>query len=200
MTRPCLIALCAIGLMCCARSEALPSPPASPRPSPLAFPHVFLGGQSNAVFVEPYLSRPFAPVITVAAPSLPIDAWRSPDGPMWAATDSQLRKAPVEAIVWWQGESDWQTPGYLAVLRDLIARMRQSAGNPRARVVIVRVLNKRTFQSVRRAQEEFVRTDANAALVSTDGLGLGGSDHLTHAGYTIVADRIRSAVGRRPGS
>jgi hypothetical protein len=132
----------------------------------------------------------------VAAPSLAIDAWSAQGGPMWPRTEAELKQHRVDAIVWWQGESDQHTPGYDRRLRDVIGRMRTAARNPNLRVVIVRVLDKREFAQVRQAQEQFVAGDGNAVLVSTDGLGRGSSNHLTETGYAMVASRIRGCTGR----
>lgn len=152
---------------------------------------VLLGGQSNAVNVEPYLR--FDGLSTVARASTGIGAWHA-DGDMWPLTEAVLKSGRVRTVVWWQGEADRRAAGYLDELRELVRRMRAAAGNTNLKIVVVRVLNRPTNQVVRKAQEAFVAGDTNAALVSTDRLGLAGSDHLTEAGYRIVAQRIRSKL------
>ena len=57
----------------------------------------------------------------------------------------------------------------------------------------VRVLDLPVNAAVRAAQETFVRTDPNALLISSDGFQLDASDHLTDAGYRMVAQRILDA-------
>lgn len=191
-TRRLLSVVLVVGAFGCVESPVLPAVGAPGRERWV--PYVLIAGQSNAVFVEPYLSAAFPPVLTVAAPGTAIDAWKLPDGPMWGPTETALTRGGVDAVVWWQGESDWQTPNYLRELRDLIGRMRAVTHLPALPVVIVRVLNRPRFAAVRRAQEEFVTTDPHAALVSTDGLGLAATDHLTQSGYAIAAQRIREAI------
>jgi hypothetical protein len=154
-------------------------------------PAVLLGGQSNAVYLAPVLAS--ERVATVARSSTGIGAWHA-DGDMWPPTASVLRKGSVRAVVWWQGSSDRYFAGYLGELQELIKRMRAAAGSPTLPVIVVRVLDKPENRLVRRAQEALVATDANATLISTDGLGLGESDHLTPAGYRVIANRIRVAL------
>lgn len=157
-------------------------------------PAVLLGGQSNAVYLEPVLAS--ERVATVARSSTGIGAWHA-DGDMWPPTAAVLKKGSVRAVVWWQGSSDRFFAGYLGELQALIQRMRAAAGSSTLPVIIVRVLDKPENRLVRRAQDALVATDANATLISTDGLGLGESDHLTPSGYRVIANRIRSALRSR---
>jgi Carbohydrate esterase, sialic acid-specific acetylesterase len=152
---------------------------------------VLLGGQSNAVYLEPYLAA--EGLSTVARASTGIGAWHA-DGDMWPPTEAVLKSGRVRVVVWWQGEADRRAAGYLSELRELVRRMRVASGNPKLKIVVVRVLDKPENQIVRQAQAAFVAGDEYAAIVSTDGLGLPGSDHLTEAGYHTVARRIRSTL------
>ena len=101
--------------------------------------------------------------------------------------------------MWWQGEADPHTARegrYAELLRDLIRRMRAAAGEPRPRIILVRVLDRKRYAGVRAAQEHVAGTEPDVVLVSTDGLGWGDSDHLTLQGYREAAERIRAAVPR----
>lgn len=151
-----------------------------------------LSGQSNALMVAPSLSSiyPLA-VLTVAESGRPISGW-AVNGDQWTKLQPQLRQ-PIQAFVWWQGESDRNNPNYLADLRDLITRVRQVNGDPQLLVIEVRVLDLALNASVRAAQEAFVQTDANAVLISSDGFQFESTDHLTDAGYQAVARRILDA-------
>jgi hypothetical protein len=155
----------------------------------VAQPLVLVAGQSNAVYLEPHLG--FEGAVTLARSSTGIGAWH-PDGDMWPATEAVLKAGTIRAVVWWQGEADRHAANYLDELRELVRRMRVAAGNPALRIVVVRVLNKPANQSIRTAQTQFVKSDPHARLLSTDGLGLGDSDHLTVEGYRIVARRLRA--------
>ena len=152
---------------------------------------IFLSGQSNAVYLAPVLK----PDAVVAQMGAGIGHWINdfPDS-LWPATEKALTGQKFDAIVWWQGESDRHATNYLYELRSLIHRMRRTAGNPRLKIVIVRVLDRPENTLVRRAQEQFVRTDPNAVLISSDGFRLAQSDHLTERGYRVVAERIRRAL------
>ena len=165
-------------------------------PRPIA---ILLVGQSNALYVAPELEHAYTrgPLETIAAIGVPIQHWNEQDGPLWPDTARALDRRPVRAIVFWQGESNVNHSGrYLADLRELIARMRARLRNASVRVVIVRVLEKPENAGIRAAQDEFTRTDANAVLISTDGLGLDTSDHLTAAGYRATAERVAAALSR----
>ena len=152
---------------------------------------VLLGGQSNAVNLEPYLR--FEGLSTVARSSTGIGAWHA-DGDMWPATEAALKSGRVRTVIWWQGAADRRATGYLGELQDLVRRMRVAAGNPKLKIIVVRVLDKPENRIVRKAQEAFVAGDPHAVLLSTDQLGLGKSDHLTETGYRDVARRIRAKL------
>ena len=162
-------------------------------PSELTSPLV-LSGQSNAVNLAPFLSSVYPqPVLTVAENGRAIEGRYLLTGNHWRDLVPLLQQ-PIQAFVWWQGESDRDNPNYLSDLRDLIARVRQVNGNPQLLVIEVRVLNLTANAGVRAAQETFVQTDTNAVLISSDGFQLDSTDHLTDAGYQIVARRIFDAI------
>ena len=179
-------AVCLIGA--CGGSPTAPSSGTISKP-------LVLSGQSNALLVEPVLKSVYPqPVLTVAENGRAIEGWSTgPSGDRWKEL-APLLQEPIQAFVWWQGESDRENVNYLNDLRDLIARVRQANNNPRLLVIEVRVLNLQQNDSVRAAQETFARTDANAILVSSDGFQDGASDHLTDVGYQTVAKRIVDAA------
>jgi hypothetical protein len=182
-----VLAVACFASACGANSPIAPSSVTISRP-------VVLSGQSNALFLEPFLSSIYpTAVLTVAESGRAIEGWSAgPSGNHWKELIPVLQQ-PIQAFVWWQGESDRQNPNYLSDLRDLIARVRQTNNNPQLLVIEVRVLDLATNASVRAAQETFVRTDTNAVLVSSDGFQLGTSDHLTTGGYRTVAQRVLDA-------
>jgi hypothetical protein len=180
------LALACLVSACGARSPVGPSPGvAISRP-------LVLSGQSNALLVETSLSAIYPlKVLTVGETGRSIAGWAAA-GDRWKEL-LPLVQQPLQAFVWWQGESDRDNPNYLNDLRDLIARVRQANGNPQLLVIEVRVLDLPANAGVRAAQEAFVRTDSNAFLISSDGFQLDASDHLTDSGYRTVAQRIVDA-------
>jgi hypothetical protein len=175
---------------CGAKSPTAPSGPSVAISKPL-----LLSGQSNALMVAPSLSAIYPkPVLTVAESGRSISGWDAGvAGNHWAELVPLLQQ-PLQALAWWQGESDRDNPDYLNALRDLIARVRVTNGNAQLLVIEVRVLDLPQNASVRAAQETFVRTDTNAVLISSDGFQLDNSDHLTDGGYRAVAQRIYDAA------
>ena len=175
---------------CGGNSPVAPSPPTVTISRPL-----ILSGQSNALFVAPSLTAIYPlPVLTVAESGRAIEGWSSgPTGGHWQALIPLLRQ-PIQAFVWWQGESDRDNPNYLADLRDLMSRVRATNGNPQLLIIEVRILDFPQNAGVRAIQETFVRTDTNAVLVSSDGLQENATDHLSQAGYQVVAQRILDAA------
>ena len=162
-----------------------------------------LAGQSNALFMRPYLEAAYKPgdVIGFAQDGSQIVEWRV-DGPYWMALKPTLHQA-LRAFVWWQGESDFRNPGpYLAALRAFIERVRREANDPNLLVLICRVVDDPTpgWSEIRRAQEVFVSTDRHAVLVSSDGLPKEhpdwprGSAHLSKEGYQAMARRVIAAL------
>jgi hypothetical protein len=171
-------------------------------PLPASRPLV-LAGQSNALFMRPYLEDAYKPgsVVGFAQDGSHISEWGA-DGPHWKALRVTLHH-PIRAFVWWQGESDAATASrYLDALREFIARVRYEANDPNLLVVICRVVDDPApgWSTIRRAQETFVATDRRAALVSSDGLPKehpqwkSGSAHLSKGGYQAMARRIIAAL------
>jgi Carbohydrate esterase, sialic acid-specific acetylesterase len=170
-----------------------PVSPVSPSPVVTISRPLVLSGQSNALLVAPSLSAIYPlPVLTVAENGRPISGWAA-TADRWKELLPQLQQ-PIQAFAWWQGESDRDNTNYLSDLRDLIARVRQVNGDPQLLVIEVRVLNLPANASVRAAQEAFVQADTNAVLISSDGFQLDSTDHLTDAGYRMVAQRILDAI------
>jgi hypothetical protein len=160
---------------------------------------IVLSGQSNALFLDPFLTLVYPmKVFTVAESGRAIEGWSAgPSGNHWNELVPLLQQ-PIQAFVFWQGESDRENTNYLSDLRDLIARVRAAANNPQLLVLDVRILDLPQNAAVRAAQETFVRTDANAILISSDGFQDETTDHLTDAGYRSVAQRILDAVKSAP--
>jgi hypothetical protein len=195
-----LIVLAAVIVSGCGASSTAPAPlPIAPVAAPRLTPTlpIVVAGQSNAVFETPYLQAVYPlPVFAASAQSgLGISYWGPLTAPqvMWPLLASDVRRS-LQALVWWQGESDRGNPRYLDDLRELIAKARAENGNLNLLIVEVRVLDLPINASVRAAQETFAQTDRNAVLVSSDGFQDGMSDHLTAAGYQTVADRILAAL------
>jgi hypothetical protein len=163
---------------------------------------ILISGQSNAGNVAPFVVAAYYPSAAVmsAHGGEPIRKWAA-GSPYWNELAPLLRH-PLRAFVWWQGESDGdlQTPTYLADLTDLVARARATNGNPDLFVIIVRILPlpHDLGAGVRAAQEAFVKADASAVLVSSDGVPAQNDGyHLTNAGYRQVAARIVAALPRQ---
>jgi hypothetical protein len=164
----------------------------SPSPVVTISRPLVVSGQSNALLVAPWLSAIYPlPVLTVAENGRPISGW-AVAGERWKELLPHLQQ-PIQAFAWWQGESDRDNRNYLSDLRDLVARVRQVNSNPQLLIIEVRVLNLTANAEVRAAQETFVQTDTNAILISSDGFQLESTDHLTDAGYQMVAQRILEA-------
>ena len=175
-----------------------PTSPSAERPAVIA-----LSGQSNAVLLKPALSK-YATVVGASLSGAPISLWAS-DGPMWRQLAATLT-ADVSRFVWYQGESDADfgvaagaplTTGYSAELRDLIARVR-ALTRPNLFVIICGLANAPAnqveFDIFRGEQQRFVATDPNAVYISTIDLPSENSQHLTSAGYEMLAVRIAQAV------
>jgi hypothetical protein len=167
-------------------------------PAPLA-----LAGQSNALFMQPFLASAAAPMLVVgfAQDGSKITQWdvNAPEG-YWAKLAPSLH-GKLTAFVWWQGESDTtEADLYLTRLIAFIARVRAEAGNPSLKVLICRVVNDPAFQSIRAAQAAYVAQDPFSVLVSSDGLQLehpdwpSGSAHLSNDGYVGMAARVLAAA------
>jgi hypothetical protein len=179
---------------------ASPSP-VTPTPSVPVTPTrpLVVAGQSNAVNVAPFLRAVYPQAVLSDSTQYgrPISSWSPNEQPpvLWPILAGALHQR-VQAVVWWQGESDRENPGYLDDLRDLAARIRLENGDPTLLIAVVRVLDLPSNVTVRAAQQAFVAGDANAVLVSSDGQAFedGTSDHLTNEGYQAVAQRILLAL------
>ena len=175
-----------------------PTAPSAERAAVIA-----LSGQSNAVLLKPALSK-YATVVGASLSGAPIGLW-APDGPMWRDLAATLTP-DVSRFVWYQGESDADfgvrpgapmTAAYSAELRDLVARVRART-RPNLFVIICGLANAPAnqveFDIFRGEQQRFVATDPNAVYISTIDLPSENSQHLTSAGYEMLAVRIAQAV------
>lgn len=186
----------------CAGSSTSPS---SPTPATAFGQTILLSGQSNAVNLRPALAAAYTPgVISISEANQRIREWAQ-GGRLWQQLEPELHR-PLTAFVWWQGETDGfdHNDAYAAQLADLLARVRQTNGNPQLLVVVVRVLLYRSpiqdFDNafIRSAQERVVSTDPAAVLVSVDDLPGDGQAHLAFPdGYTPAAERILAAIRGR---
>jgi hypothetical protein len=186
-------ALLLTGVSACAGAPGII---AAPSPWTVTATHpLVVAGQSNAVNVAPFLRAVYPqPVLSDSTQNgRPISSWSPTEQPpeLWPLLAGALHQR-VQAVVWWQGESDRDNPHYLDDLRALAVRIRSENGNPALLIVVVRVLDLPLNIGVRTAQQAFVAGDLDAVLVSSDGPGFqnGTSDHLTDAGYGTVAQRI----------
>jgi hypothetical protein len=182
--RPFAVVVAFVIAGCGAPSAAAPSPPVTA---------VLLSGQSNAGGVSPFLMAAYRPadVFVAAHGGEPIRKW-APGSLYWNELARLLRQ-PLKAFIWWQGENDLESTSYLADLADLVARVRATNHAPNLLVIVVRILPQPHDwgAGVRAAQEAFVQADANAVLVSSDGVPAQADGiHLADAGYRQVADRI----------
>ena len=148
---------------------------------------VLLSGQSNAVFLAPFLAERMR-IETVARDSTGIAAWHA-DGSMWPTTLGALRSGRIRGIVWWQGESDANASAdtYADELRELLGRMRAEVGH--VPIILVRVLDIPGNGNVRNAQERIAR-ELRLPLISCDGFQLDQSNHATETGYRTIAAQI----------
>jgi lysophospholipase L1-like esterase len=161
---------------------------------------VLLSGQSNAGGVSPFLVSAYRPseVFLSAHGGEPIRKWAP--GTLYWNELARLLRQPLKAFVWWQGESDLESTTYLADLADLVARVRAANHAPALLVIVVRILPQPHGwgAGVRAAQEAFVLADANAVLVSSDGVPAQADGiHLMDAGYRQVADRIVAVLRKQ---
>jgi len=192
----CTLALAAIS---CAPPTTPTSPAAAAGPPVTPTGPLVLAGQSNAVNVAQYLRAVYPlPVLSESTQNgRSIASWSPTETPpvLWPILAAELRQ-PVQAFIWWQGESDRGSTTYLTDDTDLIARVRAENGNPQLLVVVVRILDLPQNADIRVVQQRVVAGDPNAVLVSSDGPGFqdGATDHLTASGYQTVAQRIVAAL------
>lgn len=164
---------------------------------------VVLAGQSNALFVRPYLEAAYTAgrIDGFAQDGSRIAEWH-PQSAYWKRLAPTLHQ-PMRAFVWWQGESDYREPAaYLAALRAFIDRVRREANDPNLQIVLCRVVDDPTpgWSEIRQAQETVAATDPRVVLVSSDDLPkehpdwARGSAHLSPAGYRQMAQRVIDAM------
>lgn len=107
-------------------------------------------------------------------------------------------------FLWYQGETDalnkLDAAKYDAALKDLAARVRTEAGNPRMTVVIVQLSywnspgRPAEFMAIREAQRRFVVADGNALLVPALGRKAGDYVHLHREGYIELGKELGRAL------
>lgn len=194
-----LLGLFAVGCGSSSPTGPTSTPPVVVVPAPTVAP-LALAGQSNALFIGPYLTTAAAPELVVgfAQDGSAIAQWAA-GSDLWARLAPQLHQS-LRAFVWWQGESDRLTPErYESDVRAFMARVRAEAADQSLLVLICRVVDDPAFTGIRAAQAAYVATDSHAILVSSDGLpkefGEGvGSAHLSPEGYRQMATRILAAL------
>jgi hypothetical protein len=189
--------VCAIYLFTCACltgcGKATPTAPtqtaAPPTQSPTApsSPRILVAGQSNAVFILPYLPE----AIDFTNIDGSINFWlNSRDFAERARTTSLL------AFVWWQGAADvaMTTDEYAQKLRSLISIARSAQSNLPVRIVEIADFPIRA--SVREAQRQ-VSMDTGVEFIATSDLPCADAAcHLTAQGYQTVRDRVYRSLGR----
>ena len=192
--RPIIVWSKAVAL-CLAASACLHSPTA---PSS-ALPRLGLAGQSNAVLLRPILAE--VAWVTGAGDqgATPITCWSgtSIDGICWRNLQTALRQdKPLDAFIWWQGESDADNSNYAEPFRDLIARVRAETAQPRLLILVVQwgsVYGGR-HGGAEDAQRAFVASDSAARFVRTDDLPFRDGTHMTDDGYRQLSARIVGIV------
>jgi len=173
----------------------LPTAPTIQGPITLA-----VAGQSNARMSRPALAAHpdvrLAPVESIC----PTIAYWAADGQCWPALQSTLADAPVDAFMFWQGESDIDNRSYDVALADLIRRVRSATNTPRLLVVLIQYGPAYSGFSVdgkgsEAASVAFTKQDAHAIYVPTHDLQwLPDNGHMTEAGYTAVAQRVVTMI------
>lgn len=101
-------------------------------------------------------------------------------------------------FLWYQGESDagqgTDPAVYHAKLKDLVARVRAAAKNPKMTVVIIQIEEYGNCVPIREVQRHFVMEDGNALLVPALGRSLVDIVHLDAAGHKELGQEIGRAL------
>ena len=216
--------------LCLSNCGASPVAPAAVHP-----PTLVCAGQSNAVQTCTVLAR-MTPTIGYAQGGVPIVCF-APSGDCWDAfrrnlvartftttdPDFFVPAAPgtttLDALVWFQGESDGphcdgvadldgglaptdpiafvQCSGlaysaYVNAFRALIARVRADTGQPTLRVIAVEIGSYYRYAPVQQAQQDVLASDVNGRYVRTSDLRFSG--HPLPEQYPIIAQRVLDAV------
>ena len=161
-----------------------------------------LAGQSNAVLLRPILAEVAKVTGAGDQGATPITCWGlTIDGICWRNLQTALRQdKPLDAFVWWQGESDADNPNYAAPFRDLIARVRAETQQPNLLILVMQW--GQTYSGrpngAEAAQRAFVASDANAVFVPTADLEFKpDGTHMTDDGYRAASRRVVSIVRSR---
>ena len=163
-----------------------------------------LAGQSNALFVRPYLEAGYTSgrIDGFAQDGSRIAEWH----PESAYTGNSSRRPCTSRCARLYGGKAKATTGtppeYLTALRAFIDRVRREAHDPNLLVVLCRIVDDPTpgWSDIRRAQETLAATDPHIVLVSSDGLPKEhpdwprGSAHLSPDGYRAMAQRVVEAI------
>ncbi len=178
------------------------SPTAPTQHGPLS---ILCSGQSNALWLctgsPDHLESFWIPYGTVRgdyASGAPISLWDA-DGQYWERLKAVLPGAPVDAFVWWQGETDGlrgiSDGVYGSKLDGLIKRVREALNTPRLLVVVVEMGQGVPNGPVQRETLSWTQRDAHAVYIRTSGLEyMGDGVHMTANGYLGVATRIANAI------
>ena len=202
MTRLLILVILALLTVGCGASSTAPS--AVPSVHVPANLPIVVSGQSNAVnlfFADAFPAQyPNAECAGCLA-NMPISAW-APGSDLWAALDASLHR-PLTAVVWWQGERDYNlnNRAYAADLRALLARVR-AANSPHLLVALVEIIPYAGNAFIRQAQEEVAGGDPDVVLVKMDGIPTDGENHLVWLpglanGYVPATQRILTAIATR---
>lgn len=193
MTRAVFLSLVLLSFAACQRT------PTEPSMRPL---HLTLAGQSNAALLTPFLAELADVTGAGNRGATPIACW-APDAECWNALGGSVASLPKpQAFIWWQGESDTENQGYGPLFADLMARVRQRAGNPELLILVMQWGYTYTWagrgQWAQDAQRAWVSQDAHALWLQTqDAEYRPDLIHMTDRGYRMIAARIVAAVEAR---
>lgn len=183
--------------------------------SPLSRLVLALNGQSNALLLAPILER-YADVVGSGDGGKTIQCWDSPDDVCWQVLSRQMTDAkatgrwPVQAFVWWQGESDeshnkdvresgtgvLEPAGYYAAeLESVIARVRDYIRNPSLPVFIVEIGPLYGGRYVTDETLQVIEHDPAAYYVKTSDIPFNDDGtHMSEESYDQVARRVDTMI------
>lgn len=159
---------------------------------------IALSGQSNALKLRPYLAD------ALRASGKNLVGWQkgAQQISVWDAGQqgwlglSQSLGPHVQALVWWQGESDGENgiaAGYQSRLASFIARVRTAVGNPSLPVYLIEVGSHPLFAEIGPQQSAYCASDAHCHFIGSASLPAYVS-HMDPAGYATVASLLASVV------
>jgi hypothetical protein len=164
-------------------------------------------GQSNAVYLFPYLTANYAPGATCVCRGVTALRGWDVNGDLWPPLVAALQQPALAGMVIWEGEQDAlegvSTAEFVAHLTDFFARVR--AIRPGLLIVVVEI---RMFNGggpplgavIRTAQEHVTAADPLTMLINVDDLAGEAppqEEHLIPSTYPVAAQRIVTAIRTR---